>query len=265
MIVWAIFFSWLFFVLWLNVHPQGIAKRNEWWSWWNPRDFSRGIIDGAEQCRQEEKKIVDAALAEKALADAETRRKAHNANMKKMGAGSGAGIGGLLGMVTGMSEIAVGRAGMKLQVQTHENINTMERQFKVVDPVTKKTIIVKVRPEELALRTTQDASHYVQTKIEEALRDLRGPAPVDPGVVLGEVSGGVAVTPEEYAKKFAPDGVQPMSPEDHLIQDILNACPQDYHDSDKRVQAMKADVEKQIEEANQKLREHRDAEFETGH
>ena len=158
MIVWAIFFSWLFFVLWLNVHPQGIAKRNEWWSWWNPRDFSRGIIDGAEQCRQEEKKIVDAALAEKALADAETRRKAHNANMKKMGAGSGAGIGGLLGMVSGMSEIAIGRAGAKLRVESYENIQTMERKFKVVDPETKKTVVVSIRPEKVWTPVVKPAS-----------------------------------------------------------------------------------------------------------
>jgi len=257
--IWLFLLVWFGFLAWLGLTTQGRDFGEYFWAWINPWDYTKGIIDGKTKRKEETEQALRDEDAKRVLEEAETRRKAHNKNVAAMrGSDGGAGIGGLLGMVSGMTTIAAGRAGAQLRVETHQDIRTNERKFKVVDPETKKTVIVSIRPEELALRTAQDASHYVQTKICEALRDLRGPAPVDPGVTLGEVSGGVAVTPEEYEKKFAPDGVKPMSPEDHLIQDILNACPQDYHDSDKRVAAMKADVEKQMQEA-------KDAEFEAGH
>lgn len=219
--IWlAIFFAWLGFVLWMAVHPQGQAFRDEWWSWLNPWDFSQGIVDGNAMREEERQQEVMKEQAERAAA--------HQAEMIERDRERRSSL--ITGQPDFSSFIPQSRPGM--QIQTHNDIKTNERKFRVVDRDSNQMVEATVRQEELAnCKTPQEQSMLVQRKIEEAMRVL------NQNPVLGEVSGGVSVTPEEYEEKFLQSG-KPMSPEDALVQEILGASPEDYKE---------------------------DAEFETGH
>lgn len=235
MITWIVFFGWLAFVLWLAIHPQGIAKRNEWWSWLNPWDFSKGMIDGNAMREEEEKNLRATAAAEKALADAETRRKAHKRNMEA-----------LTGQPDFASFIPQSRPG--IQIRQHEDINTNSLKIQATEG--NRTSSVSICQMDLRNLAPEERKLLVAQKIDEAISKLMTTP------VLGEVGGGVSVTPEEYTKKFAPNGKHPMSPEDHLVAEILGTRADDYNTA-----------ETSVEEIAEKLREIRgkDAEFEAGH